>query len=80
MPFSPPEQPFLQGRAFVFASQYVNSLQGEMSRQYLEAAVHVLESPGVGIPVKVSAVKTIRKWVSLFHPLSLAITETASTI
>jgi hypothetical protein len=57
------DQPFLQGRAFVFASQYVNSLQGEMSRQYLEAAVHVLESPGVGIPVKVSAVKTIRKWV-----------------
>lgn len=72
------EQPFLQGRAFVFASQYVNSLQGEMSRQYLEAAVHVLEAPGIGVPVKVSAVKTIRNFcryisAEILAPFSLRI-------
>jgi len=59
------DSPFLQGRAFVFASQYVLTLaEAGISRQYLEAAVQALEAGGVESVVKISAIKTIRKWVS----------------
>jgi hypothetical protein len=57
-----PDSPFLQGRAFVFASQYVLTLaETGISKQYLEAAVQALEAPGVESVVKISAIKTIRK-------------------
>lgn len=58
-----PEYPFLQGRSFVFASQYAKRLPPDFASQYLNAAVEVLERDEAGIPVKVSAVKAIRKYV-----------------
>ncbi|KAI0354778.1 ARM repeat-containing protein [Trametes cingulata] len=54
--------PFLQGRAFVFASQYAKLLPGQLAGQYLDAAVQVLEAAEAGIPVKVSAVKAIHNF------------------
>ena len=57
------EFPFLQGRAFVFASQYAKLLPPQLAGQYLDAAVQVLEATEAGIPVKVSAVKAIHKYV-----------------
>jgi hypothetical protein len=60
-----PDTPFLQGRAFVFASQFAGLLPEQLASQYLGAAVNALESPSVGVPVKISAVKTIKKSVSL---------------
>jgi hypothetical protein len=37
-----------------------------MAGQYLEAAMHVIESNSAGIPVKISAVKAIHKYVTYF--------------
>ncbi|KAI6154075.1 ARM repeat-containing protein [Pisolithus tinctorius] len=54
--------PFLQGRAFVFASQFAKLLPLQIAGQYLEAATQVLESNVAGIPVKVSAVKAIHNF------------------
>ncbi|KAG2743701.1 ARM repeat-containing protein [Suillus brevipes Sb2] len=54
--------PFLQGRGFVFASQFARLLPLQMAGQYLEAAMHVIESNSAGIPVKISAVKAIHNF------------------
>ncbi|KAG2358745.1 ARM repeat-containing protein [Suillus spraguei] len=54
--------PFLQGRGFVFASQFARLLPLQMAGQYLEAAMHVIESNSSGIPVKISAVKAIHNF------------------
>ncbi|KAG9313899.1 armadillo-type protein [Chiua virens] len=54
--------PFLQGRGFVFASQFAKLLPLQMAGQYLEAAMHVIESNSSSIPVKVSAVKAIHNF------------------
>ncbi|EJF67437.1 ARM repeat-containing protein [Dichomitus squalens LYAD-421 SS1] len=54
--------PFLQGRAFVFASQYAKLLPGQLAGQYLDAAIQVLEAPEASVPVKVSAVKAIHNF------------------
>ncbi|KAI5998077.1 armadillo-type protein [Pisolithus albus] len=59
---TPSEFPFLQGRAFVFASQFAKLLPLQIAGQYLEAAAQVLESTVAGIPVKVSAVKAIHNF------------------
>ncbi|WWC66093.1 uncharacterized protein I303_108715 [Kwoniella dejecticola CBS 10117] len=56
------ETPFLQGRAFVFASQFASHLSHSLAAQYLGAAVHVLDSREVSVPVKISAVKTIKNF------------------
>jgi len=61
-----PDFPFLQGRGFVFASQFARLLPLQMAGQYLEAAMHVIESNSAGIPVKISAVKAINKYVMYF--------------
>lgn len=53
--------PFLQGRGFVFASQYAKLLPLQLAGQYLDAAVQVIEAADAGIPVKISAVKAIHK-------------------
>lgn len=53
--------PFLQGRSFVVASQYSTALAPALAAQYLDAAVQVLEAPGMSVSVKISAVKTIKK-------------------
>jgi hypothetical protein len=57
--------PFLQGRAFVFASNFATYLPAPLGGQYLHVAVETLEAPSASIPVKVSAVKAIRKSVRL---------------
>ncbi|KAJ1302683.1 hypothetical protein OPQ81_002999 [Rhizoctonia solani] len=57
------EYPFLQGRAIVFASQYVSILPQDLQMQYLEAAWTVLKSQA-SAPVKVSAVKATRNFIS----------------
>ncbi|WVQ84827.1 hypothetical protein IAT38_006984 [Cryptococcus sp. DSM 104549] len=56
------DTPFLQGRAFVFASQYASSLSNEIAAQYLSAAVSVLGAAEVSVPVKISVVKTIKNF------------------
>ncbi|CAE7208239.1 unnamed protein product [Rhizoctonia solani] len=57
------EYPFLQGRAIVFASQYASILPQDIQTQYLEVAWTVLKSEA-SAPVKVSAVKAIRNFIS----------------
>ncbi|CAE6421477.1 unnamed protein product [Rhizoctonia solani] len=57
------EYPFLQGRAIVFASQYASILPQGIQIQYLEAAWTVLKSE-TSAPVKLSAVKAIRNFIS----------------
>lgn len=57
------ETPFLQGRAFVFASQFASSLPPQLAGQYLAAAVTALDAEELTPPVKLSAIKTIRKSV-----------------
>lgn len=61
-----PEHPFLQGRAFVFASKFAKFLQTELAGQYINATLMVLESPDAGAPVKISAVRALRKQVLQF--------------
>ncbi|SNX84223.1 related to KAP114 - Member of the karyopherin-beta family, nuclear import [Melanopsichium pennsylvanicum] len=53
---------FLQGRAFVFASQFASSLPSELAVQFLDAAVNVIESDGASLPVKISAVRTVKNF------------------
>ncbi|GAA6059323.1 hypothetical protein JCM10212_005903 [Sporobolomyces blumeae] len=50
---------FLQGRAFVFASQYAEALPAQLAKQYIDAAIRVLDAADAGIPVKVSAVRAL---------------------
>ena len=59
-----PELPFLQGRAFVFASQFVGVLPDELAGQYIEASVQVLEAQAVTIPVKASAIQATKGYVT----------------
>lgn len=60
--FSSSELPFLQGRAFVLASQYSRLLPVDHAAQYLDASVQVLEANEAGVPVKISAIKAIQKY------------------
>lgn len=55
------DYPFLQGRGFVFASQYSKLLPETLAGQYLDAALRVIEAVEAGIPVKISAVKAVHK-------------------
>ncbi|EIN14253.1 ARM repeat-containing protein [Punctularia strigosozonata HHB-11173 SS5] len=54
--------PFLQGRGFVFASQYGTLLPKELAGQYLDAAIQVVEANVAGVPIKVSAIKAIQNF------------------
>ena len=54
------DTPFLQGRAFIFASQFADEL-GPLAERYLDAAVQAMASEDVSVPVKISAVKTVKK-------------------
>ncbi|KAK7063933.1 ARM repeat-containing protein [Favolaschia claudopus] len=56
------EFPFLQGRGFVFASQYAELLPVQMAGQYIEAAIHVIETGDAGAPVKLSAVRAVHNF------------------
>ena len=55
-------QPFLQGRGFVFASQFATSLPSELAVQFLDAAVNAIESDHASLPVKISAVRTVKNF------------------
>ncbi|KXN85718.1 Importin-9 [Leucoagaricus sp. SymC.cos] len=57
-----PQYPFLQGRGFVFASQFAQLLPLQSSGQYLEAALQVVESNEAGVPVKISAIKAVHNF------------------
>ncbi|GAC99603.1 hypothetical protein PHSY_007206 [Pseudozyma hubeiensis SY62] len=54
--------PFLQGRGFVFASQFATSLPSELAAQFLDAAVSAIESESASLPVKISAVRTVKNF------------------
>lgn len=55
------DSPFLQGRAFVFASSFASLLPAPLAGEYLAAAVNVLQAHDVSVLVKISAVKAIKK-------------------
>jgi hypothetical protein len=55
------DHPFLQGRGFVFASQFASSLRAELAGQYLETAIQAIEAPEGSNVLKVSAVKAVQK-------------------
>ncbi|CAG8673947.1 10649_t:CDS:10, partial [Racocetra persica] len=55
------EYPFLQGRAFVFASQYATLLPGELASRYVSEAVCAIQGIGA-IPVKVSALRALQNF------------------
>nr|KAK4053501.1 hypothetical protein OIV83_001668 [Microbotryomycetes sp. JL201] len=54
--------PFLQGRSFVFASQFSSALPADLANRYIDAAVNVLGLTEAGIPVKVSAVRALNNF------------------
>ncbi|KAJ7724258.1 ARM repeat-containing protein [Mycena metata] len=56
------EFPFLQGRGFVFASQYAKLLPVQLAGQYIDAAVQVIEAADASVPVKISAVRAIHNF------------------
>lgn len=56
------EFPFLQGRSFVFASQFASSLPAELATHYIDAAIQALDAPEAGVPVKVSAVRALNNF------------------
>ncbi|KAF7307222.1 ARM repeat-containing protein [Mycena indigotica] len=56
------EFPFLQGRGFVFASQYAKLLPVQLAGQYIEAAIQVIEASSAGVPVKISAVRAVHNF------------------
>ncbi|KAF7303143.1 ARM repeat-containing protein [Mycena kentingensis (nom. inval.)] len=56
------EFPFLQGRGFVFASQYSKLLPVQLAGQYIEAAIQVVEASEAGVPVKISAVRAVHNF------------------
>ncbi|KAK4699259.1 importin-9, partial [Phenoliferia sp. Uapishka_3] len=57
-----PDVPFLQGRSFVFASQFSQALPAELATQYVDAAIQLLELASAGVPVKVSAVRALNNF------------------
>ncbi|KAK4058553.1 hypothetical protein OIO90_000715 [Microbotryomycetes sp. JL221] len=54
--------PFLQGRSFVFASQFSSALPNDLTNQYIDAANNVLGSDDAGVPVKISAVRALNNF------------------
>ncbi|KAH0591342.1 hypothetical protein H2248_001421 [Termitomyces sp. 'cryptogamus'] len=67
------QHPFLQGRGFVFASQYAKLLPTTLAGQYLDTALQVIEAAEAGIPVKISAVKAVHNFFQGDAEFSLAI-------
>ena len=57
------DAPFLQGRAFVFASKFSTALPTDLVDAFVEAAAQILNQQDASVPVKVSAVRAIRKYV-----------------
>jgi hypothetical protein len=55
--------PLLQGRCLVFASKYSNSFSAEVASRYGSLSAQLIESQRAELPLKLSAVKAIRKSV-----------------
>ncbi|KIP03840.1 hypothetical protein PHLGIDRAFT_31632 [Phlebiopsis gigantea 11061_1 CR5-6] len=51
---------FMQGRAFVLASQFSSALPDSVAGQYIDAVISVLEAKDVSIPVKVSSIRAVQ--------------------
>lgn len=58
----------MQGRAFVFASEFAKILPADMSSQYVAVAVHALQALGSGIPVKISALRALDNYCKYLSP------------
>jgi hypothetical protein len=58
----------LQGRAFVFASEFAKVLPTEMSSQYVSVAVQALQAETSGIPVKISALRALHNYCKHLNP------------
>ncbi|TIC67003.1 ARM repeat-containing protein [Wallemia mellicola] len=56
------EAPYLQGRAFVFASKFATNLPEALVDAFVEAAASILTESDAGVPVKLSAVRAIRNF------------------
>ncbi|KAF8346879.1 armadillo-type protein [Amanita rubescens] len=56
------DYPFLQGRGFVFASQFASSLPPQLAGQYLEAAIQAIEMQDARSILKISAVKAVQNF------------------
>lgn len=54
--------PFLQGRAFVIASELVEILPPELASNYVRVAVEALQTPDGSIPLKVSALRALNNY------------------
>ena len=54
---------FLRGRCFVFASQFVETLPGDLARRMFAAALKVTQQDAP-LPLQLSAVRAIRKYVT----------------
>ena len=65
------EFPYLQARSLIFASKFSGLASAEIARQYAAHSVTILESKDSGIPVKLSAVKAIRKYVNIVSCLDI---------
>jgi hypothetical protein len=56
------DQPYLQGRAFVFCSQFVTALDTKTVEQFVQQALAVLHGAHVAAAVKLSAVRALSKY------------------
>ncbi|KAH8835042.1 ARM repeat-containing protein [Flagelloscypha sp. PMI_526] len=56
------DYPFLQGRGFIFVSQFAKLLPIQSAGLYLEAAVQAIESPIAATPVKVAAIRAVQNF------------------
>jgi importin-9 len=55
--------PLLQGRCLVFASKFANGFSPDIASRYGTLSAQVIESQRADLPLKLSAVKAIRKFV-----------------
>lgn len=53
----------MQGRGFIFVSQFAKALPAESAGLYLDAAIQAIESTTASDPVKISAVRAVQKCV-----------------
>jgi hypothetical protein len=56
--------PYLQGRAFVLSSLCATALPVELAEQHMRHALYVLGSDNTPVPVKISAVRAVKKCVA----------------
>ncbi|KAL7425284.1 hypothetical protein Q5752_000972 [Cryptotrichosporon argae] len=65
------DTPFLQGRAYIFASRFARLLSPELASQYLDATVRSLGSDSA-MPVQISALRTVQNFCQYVDPAIVA--------